>query len=458
MEPTRINSSHTAHETRGARAAGKAGTSAQDGTQQAAGQGGFSLLLAAMDTQATDGAPGALTADAGAGLSPLSMTADAAALPVSGDPATLAALQGALPGQLSVQAQGALPAQGSASQGIVGQSLSAASLASTSTPWHTAFSSLMDSGSLVGQTAWMDRATDLSDAPAPTAPGAAPYKGLQARLSSAAGSAVGLDTTGGAVGASALRSALGKEDKKLSSAEMPSVLASAVAAIAPDRRDGAGAAGSPAFARGTSDALSPAPVAGVLAEAVAFRSERGGEQGSGNPSSQGGASGAEGGMGFSMGDAPIATDGTGVLADPSQVGAEDQIAEQVAYWVHQNTQNAELTIDRDGQPVEVMVSLSGNEAHVTFRSDQAQTREWLDASAAQLRDLLRGEGLELSGVTVGQSGSEGASASAGDGRRSPPDRDGAARHTQVQAATGVSGNGLAVKSTAASTRALDVFA
>ncbi|GKT24192.1 hypothetical protein AVHM3334_13995 [Acidovorax sp. SUPP3334] len=387
----------------------------------------------------------------------MSMTADVAALPA--DAATLAALQGALPGQLPVQGQAALSAQGMVSQVGVGQSLSATSSVSAGTPWNTAISSLMDSGSLVGQTAWMDRASDLADAPAPTTPGAVPYKGLQAKFSAAvAGSAAGPDAAGGAIGASALRNALGKEDKKTSAAEVPGVLASAVAAIASDRRDGGGAAGAAAFARGTSDALSPPPVAGALAEAVAFRSERGGEQASGNQQSYGGASGAEGGMGFSMGDAPIATDGSGVLADPSQVGAEDQIAEQVAYWVHQNTQSAELTIDRDGQPVEVMVSLSGNEAHVTFRSDQAHTREWLDSSAAQLRDLLRGEGLELSGVTVGQSGSDGASGSAGDGRRSAPDRDGPARHAQVQAASGVNGSSVALKSTAASTRALDVFA
>ncbi|MFN7856169.1 MAG: flagellar hook-length control protein FliK [Acidovorax sp.] len=84
-------------------------------------------------------------------------------------------------------------------------------------------------------------------------------------------------------------------------------------------------------------------------------------------------------------------------------GVEDQISEQVAYWVSQETQNAELTLNRDGLPVEVSVSLSGNEAHVTFRSDQEQTRELLDRSMGQLSELLRGQGLVLSGMSVGSS-------------------------------------------------------
>ncbi|MBA4111912.1 MAG: hypothetical protein C0492_00875 [Verminephrobacter sp.] len=92
------------------------------------------------------------------------------------------------------------------------------------------------------------------------------------------------------------------------------------------------------------------------------------------------------------------------VTDPAMVGAEDAVAEQVAYWVHQNIQNARMTVKHDGQPVEVSVSLTGNEAHVAFGSDEVQTRELLDGSVAQLRDMLRQEGLVLSGVTVGESG------------------------------------------------------
>ncbi|WCM88986.1 flagellar hook-length control protein FliK [Acidovorax sp. NCPPB 3576] len=463
MEPTRINNSHTPHETRGARATGKAG-SAHDATQQAAGQGGFSLLLAAMDTTAPgDGTTGTLQTDPGAALASLLPAGEAGALPM--DPAALAAQGGQLSAQMPLQGQGPLLAQGNAQQGGLGQSLGRVLGDSAGTgAWANGFGGLMDSGSLVGQTAWMDRATDLSDAAAPTAPGAAPHKGLPSRFSAAAGSSAGLGVDASTAGASAaaLRNALGKEDKKPASAEMSGALSAAVAAVAPDRRDGSGAVGVPASARAMQDALgASAPVAGALAEAVAMRaSERGAESGASDAqSSRGGTPGAESGMGFSLNEAPAAADGTGVLVDPSQVGAEDQIAEQVAYWVHQKTQNAELTIDREGQPVEVMVSLSGNEAHVTFRSDQANTREWLDSSAAQLRDLLRSEGLELSGVTVGQSGRDGTGASGGDGRRSSSDSDGPARRTQVQAAAGVgAGAALAVKGPAGAAHALDVFA
>ena len=130
------------------------------------------------------------------------------------------------------------------------------------------------------------------------------------------------------------------------------------------------------------------------------------------------------------------------VADPAMVGAEDAVAEQVAYWVHQNIQNARLTVKHDGQPVEVNVSLTGNEAHVAFTSDERQTRELLDGSVAQLRDMLHQEGLVLSGVTVGESGrrqgDEGASS--GNPRNAPrqaqvvvPAVDGqAAGRTRVQ--------------------------
>ena len=93
-----------------------------------------------------------------------------------------------------------------------------------------------------------------------------------------------------------------------------------------------------------------------------------------------------------------------VLAEPQQTAAEDALAEQVAFWVSENLQNAELTVTHDGKPVEVSVSMSGKEAHIVFGSDQSETRELLDASVAQLRDLLHSEGLILSGVTVGASG------------------------------------------------------
>ncbi len=165
---------------------------------------------------------------------------------------------------------------------------------------------------------------------------------------------------------------------------------------------------------------------------------------------------AEGGAWFDSGShlgvEPMATDSTTVFTDPAHAGREDQVSEQVSYWINQKTQNAELTLNRDGQAVEVSVSLSGNEAHVTFRSDQPQTRELLDRSMAQLSDLLRSEGLVLSGMSVGTSA--GQREGAADAERQGQPRQGA-RQAQVVAAAPV-GTGSLLRG-GSPDRAVDVF-
>jgi flagellar hook-length control protein FliK len=99
--------------------------------------------------------------------------------------------------------------------------------------------------------------------------------------------------------------------------------------------------------------------------------------------------------------------------DFSQSGAaapitapEMQVAEQVTYWVSHNVQNAELKLDGLGlSPVEVSISVQGKEAQITFRSDEAATRGVLEAAGAHLKDMLQREGMVLTGVSVGTSGS-----------------------------------------------------
>lgn len=118
------------------------------------------------------------------------------------------------------------------------------------------------------------------------------------------------------------------------------------------------------------------------------------------------------------------------VADPSAAGAEEAVTEQASYWVTDNLQNAELTVSHDGMPVQVSVSLSGNEAHVSFRSDESQTRDLLDASQDQLRDMLGNEGLVLSGVSVGDSGARNAS---GDGAAPPRGRPSGRSEVRVPA-------------------------
>lgn len=105
------------------------------------------------------------------------------------------------------------------------------------------------------------------------------------------------------------------------------------------------------------------------------------------------------------------TEGAVAQAAASQQAQGDaqsaQAEPDMAFWMNARQQRAELVLDRDGEPVRVQVTLDGNSAHVTFRSDTEVTRSQLDASLSQLRDMLAAQGLELAGVQVQtQSGGE----------------------------------------------------
>ncbi len=94
-----------------------------------------------------------------------------------------------------------------------------------------------------------------------------------------------------------------------------------------------------------------------------------------------------------------------VSTDPTLV-ADPQPAESVKYWISQDVQNAELQLDGLGdKPVEVSISMHGNAAHVAFRSDEAVTRGALETAGSHLKDMMQREGVVLSGVSVGTSGS-----------------------------------------------------
>ena len=258
---------------------------------------------------------------------------------------------------------------------------------------------------LVAQTAVLDSAVPLRqgtlengsmDASLAAAPGG--VRRLPTRVNGGLVSAGGLPITAGTQGAQALKSQVGMKD--LSAMQAAQAVAgqnpvaehhSAVALV----REGARLAGQ-----------DQTPVPGSLAPLVTGFSEGGGRSSAPRSGDQGGSAatgfGAYGGNAETQGMASVET-GAAVF-DPGMAGTEDAVAEQVAFWVRQNIQNAEMTIQHDGQAVEVSVSLTGNEAHVSFGSDQAETRSLLDGSVAQLREMLRQEGLSLSGVTVGESG------------------------------------------------------
>ena len=81
------------------------------------------------------------------------------------------------------------------------------------------------------------------------------------------------------------------------------------------------------------------------------------------------------------------------------------VAEQVSYWISRDVQNAEMKLEGLGSdPVQVNISMSGNEAHVVFRTDELQVRNALESASAHLREMLQQEGVTLSGVSVGSSG------------------------------------------------------
>ena len=129
---------------------------------------------------------------------------------------------------------------------------------------------------------------------------------------------------------------------------------------------------------------------------------------------------------------------------------ESAVAEQVTYWVSQGIQNAQLKLEGFGaEPVEVNISLKGQEAQIDFRTDQPEVRQMLEGALTQLKETLAREGLVLSGVSVGASGQDGSGAQE---RRQQPE----ARQTTVLPHEAGATVGLQ-RSTPSAGRALDVF-
>lgn len=271
---------------------------------------------------------------------------------------------------------------------------------------------LLPSGGLVAQTARLDGAADVraqdGHNPLPAS------RRAFSRISSALPS--GLAGVSTAALAAGQRSVAG--DKPLAS---PALAAAPASQTAPERRD---ATGTGMLRTGTELNAAPMPAAQAAAPTPdALASARS----SGDRAIPGGVTEVWGGASAGPEAAQSVETGTPV-AEASQTAAEDALAEQVAFWVSENLQNAELTVTHDGKPVEVSVSMSGKEAHIVFGSDQSETRELLDASVAQLRDLLHSEGLTLSGMTVGESGAR--NPNSGGGSDTPRGRQGG-RQAQV---------------------------
>ena len=186
-----------------------------------------------------------------------------------------------------------------------------------------------------------------------------------------------------------------------------------------------------ARAGSTGGALDTA-LAGAAIGPAAVDGQRSGRGDAGQPGGQ-----------ASHGSAPVAGAAEPEAAGPDAVAdaawqadldaAQAELAENVTYWVHQQTQNAALTLEGDGQAVQVQVALTGDQAHITFRSDEEQARQLLDAGTQELRELLDAQGLQLAGVSIGMASSGGA------GSRQPGQPPERGAHTARQGVVRVPG-------------------
>ena len=276
---------------------------------------------------------------------------------------------------------------------------------------------LLPPGGLVAQTARLDGAADVRAQEAQN-PLLAARRGFSRASGALSAGLAGVSTAALAAGQ---RSVGG--DKPLASAALT---ATPAVQAAPERRD-AQTAGAGLPRTGSEFNPTPAQAAQIAAPTPdAFA------RSTGDRAMPGGTTEVWGGGTAGPEASQSVETGTAVAEPQQQTAAEDALAEQVAFWVSENLQNAELTVTHDGKPVEVSVSMSGKEAHIVFGSDQSETRELLDASVAQLRELLQSEGLILSGMTVGNSGARNANPDGSGGSDTPRGRQGG-RTAQVQA-------------------------
>lgn len=432
METVRTSSppQHGTSATQGARATrGSAKAAGADSAGAQSPQDAFAALLAALG-----GDDGLLTQEGGLPLADDEGTgADASGL--AQDAAGLWGQSPQQPWNAAAVAQAAAQAAGQAAGGNGGAGQGAAPLQAAAAAWNAvAALGAQAPDSLVAQTASIDKAADLTQAVdnPPGLAGSVPGKGATARWMgwNAAAAAVG---TAGAQAAPAHATVV--PDKKagvdLLAAAAP-VGPVTVAQPGTERRDMLPGSGMERLAAMPGDPAA-ALVAGLQEAASASSEGRQGAREGG--AAEGGAQPAHaavGGAEQAFEPGALMPDGSGVAADATQQAVDEQMAEQVAFWINQNNQSAEMTLDRDGLPVQVRVSVSGNEAHVVFRSDQVQTREALDASMAQLRELLQSQGLVLAGATVDSS-------AGGGGQREPGQRQGGQPGRAQVAVPGVEG-------------------
>ncbi len=405
---------------------------ADDGAGGAAQPDSFLALLAAQDPEFAEGGdPLAITLGA----------ADASSTLTAVDPSTLVGWQALVAGDSAAQQRRGLAGQGGSAEGMTTMGLlgqngvargaaantladPAGSASALAGPF-LAGQGLPAADGLVSQTTALDGGLLDTSQPATATLG---FGRQFSRMHSAAlqrgASDAGLGGAG-SVGAVSARAAGGDAKQVAASTGDLSTVSTAVAATVRELGSGLHRVSGEGGATGTDASL----LANLdPSTAVAAPGARNADAGSSESSRHGG-TGVLGEGGAEPSFAVDGASGTASFEELAQTGAEELLAEQVTYWANQKTQSAEVTLNRDGQPLAVTVALSGNEAHVTFRSDQEHTREMLDQSMAQLSELLRGEGLVLSGMTVGTSAGQGAMA--GDAGQQQRNRPGDGQQGQV---------------------------
>ena len=155
---------------------------------------------------------------------------------------------------------------------------------------------------------------------------------------------------------------------------------------------------------------------------------------------------------------PAGYSDTSVNAAATASGTDNQVAEQVKYWISHDIQNAELKLDGLGKdPVQVSISMSGNEANIVFRTDESQARGVLESASAHLRDMLSREGVVLTGVSVGTSGSQQGDSSSNSGRPRTGVRQALVTPAGVSGVSGGTAGAGHSRSVGNSGRALDLF-
>lgn len=434
MEQSRIAASQTAQSAQApARTKGTAKPSA-DSAQAPAEQGGFMALMAALDQ--------GVLADAAVDEKPGTDWLVDASVPTVGqapDPMALMNMQGLLAAGVS----------GAGGRSMGGST--AGTFQSDGAPYGAGLAWNVDAseGGLVAQTAALDGLGDIKDGDNAAAALVQSRPGLLRATAALAQRTEALSSLASGLSAKAQPAEF---TKPFGAAADSAVAAAASMPLASLRDAGAllggedHAIGQAHDSLGLSGDASISAIAETLGAADTGRSADSGAQtnlGGSGPGGEGLVAGGSVESGFTDVD---------VLVPDAFVpsAAEEALAEQVTYWVNQKTQNAEMILNRDGQPVEVSVTLSGNEAHVTFRSDQEHTRQMLDSSMAQLTEMLRGQGLVLSGASVSTSARDGRPS---DGGR-PQERGTRAGQSTVVAAEGVPQR---AQPGSAARRAVDVF-